>query len=84
LQQAAAVGKPLLVEEAGITAGGAGAGCATRAQRAAEFAAKLTAQRHSGAAGYLPWTWSPTAGTACSDAIAPGDPVYGVLAAAAR
>lgn len=79
--QAAQVGKPLFVEEAGIRASAAGVGCATLAGRAVLAARKMTAALASGLAGWLIWDWVPVAQSGCSYDVGPGDPVLAVLRA---
>lgn len=58
LQLSRRVGKPLLVEETGIT-GGDGPGCRPGRQRALLLEAKANAARRAGAVGLLPWTLQP-------------------------
>jgi hypothetical protein len=73
------LGKPLLVEESGMSASAAGAGCPTLDQRANDFKAKSSAAKRAGADGYLPWNWWASAGAGCSMTIAPGDPALSAL-----
>lgn len=54
LEQAAALGKPLLVREIGELAGS----CATLTDRASHIAAKIQGQRDAGAAGALLWAFA--------------------------
>lgn len=78
ITDAAAVGKPLVVEETGIDAG-YGAGCPQTPQsRATLFGDKLRAALAAGAVGYLPWVWSPD-GADCDLMIPPGDPTLALL-----
>ena len=72
------LGKPLLVEEAGIDASPAGVGCDTLDQRASDFGAKSAAVKQAGSAGYLLWNWWPTPSSSCALTIAPGDPALSV------
>ncbi len=78
LEQARAVGKPLLVAEIGQYAGGP---CGTAEQRAADIAAKIDGQRAAGAAGALLWAFVPDPRPLeCTYDIGPDDPVRAVLA----
>jgi mannan endo-1,4-beta-mannosidase len=79
--QAAALGKPIIAGEVGITAG-SGSGCLSETQRAVDVQQKLQEQMASGSSGVLLWDWVPTLTQPCSYDIGPGDPVLGVLATA--
>jgi len=81
LAQGRALGKPLLVEEAGIDAG---QGCRSYDDRAALLRAKVVAAFAAGAAGYLPWWYSEAPGTGCEQDLGPHDPALAVLCAAPR
>jgi hypothetical protein len=76
LQQSQQIGRPLIVEEAGINGGTSS--CYTDAQRAQLFAAKVSAAFGAGAVGYLPWWYADATGT-CGNDFAPGDPLLDVL-----
>lgn len=76
-----ALSKPLLTEEAGMSAGPSGAGCTrTFAGRATQVVTDLNAQVSAGVAGYLPWGWTPIANSGCSLDIGPTDPLLSALA----
>ena len=77
--QAAALGKPLFVEEAGIAADSSGTGCVTRTARAGLVRAKATAALRRGLAGWLMWDWVPKPQSGCTFDVGPGDPSLGVL-----
>ena len=78
LNQAAAVGKPLLVAELGENTGS----CESTTTRATHFDSVMTGQRNAGSAGLLAWAWVPDPrGDQCTYDVGPGDPVLGVLAA---
>jgi mannan endo-1,4-beta-mannosidase len=76
------LGKPLITEEAGMSAAPSGSsGCTwTLAQRASRVVANITAQVSAGVAGYLAWDWTPAANTGCSLDIGPSDPLLTALA----
>jgi mannan endo-1,4-beta-mannosidase len=80
LRTAAALDKPLVVGEAGMTTCYRvnGSALLTPASRAALFDAKLATFFAAGGAGYLIWAWHPA--DDCSFNFAPGDPLNGVLA----
>jgi len=80
LRQAAAMNKPLAVEEAGIMAGQSCRGIDARAQL---YANKISAAFRGGAAGYLPW-WYTESGTSCGYDFGAGDPLLTVLRNAPR
>jgi endo-1,4-beta-mannosidase len=77
LDQCTALHKPLLVAESGIdpaTVGGT-------SQRAADFAAKASAEFSAGIAGLLVWEWRAAAQTGGDPyVIGPGDPALSALA----
>ncbi|GAB2935092.1 hypothetical protein GCM10027047_34440 [Rhodococcus aerolatus] len=76
LQQAAAVGKPLLVAEVGQLAGS----CGTTVDRAASLRTKLSGQQQAGTAGALLWAWVPDPRPGeCTYDVGDGDPALGVL-----
>ncbi|WP_240945611.1 glycoside hydrolase family 5 protein [Rhodococcus sp. HNM0569] len=78
LDQARAVGKPLLVGEIGQLVGG---DCATTRQRARDVATKIDGQRSAGTAGALLWAFVPDPRPdQCTYDIGPDDPVRDVLA----
>lgn len=83
LQDAAALGKPLIVGELGVMAGDGPACALSRDSRAGVVATKLAAQYAAGAAGVLLWDWVASPAK-CNYDIGPGDPVLGLLARAAR
>jgi alpha-galactosidase len=76
INQCTALGKPIIVGEAGIDPGRVG-GTATRARL---LAAKLSAQLGAGVSGFLVWEWQ-AAGQSGGDRylIGPGDPALKVL-----
>lgn len=77
LQQASAVGKPLLVAEVGENAGS----CTSLTQRAKDVETKLVGQRQAGTAGLLVWDWVPDPRTdQCTYDVGPGDPLLTMLA----
>lgn len=78
LDECAALGKPLLVGEAGIDPDAVGG----RQRRAELFRKKLDAQLAAGVAGFLAWGWAAP-GEMPGDpyGIGPGDPVLSVLGA---
>lgn len=76
LEQAAALGKPLLVGEIGELAGS----CAAIEDRASHIGAKIQGQRDAGAAGALLWAFVPDPRPAeCTYDIGPTDPLWGVV-----
>jgi mannan endo-1,4-beta-mannosidase len=81
LQQMARLGKPLIVGELGVVAGGNGAGgCATLAARRDAVDAKVRAQFDAGAASALMWDWVPDARPAmCTYDIGTSDPLNTLL-----
>jgi len=73
-----ALGKPLLTEEAGMSAGSNG--CAhSLPGRAAQVTTNIATQVSAGTAGYLAWDWTPAANTGCSLDIGPSDPLLAAL-----
>ena len=80
--QAAALGKPIIGGEVGLSAG-TGTGCATVGQRASDFEAKLRAQLRAGSSGLLVWDWEPAPTASCDFSTYPGDPLLAVVAAGA-
>lgn len=79
LAQAAADGKPLIVEEAGVQSSTTGSGCVPQATRVADFRAKMDALFASGGAGYLVWNWDAAPSASCDWTVAPGDPLIGLV-----
>ena len=75
VQQATEEGKPIAVEEAGITAG---QGCLSPGARAAAFDVKLRHAFTVGAVGYVPW-WYSESPSACGQDFGPDDPLLTVL-----
>jgi mannan endo-1,4-beta-mannosidase len=75
---AAAAGKPLVVDEAGIDARDI-AGCTSLSTRAAEFEAKFEGARSVGVVGYLPWDYSAGGDGTCDTRIQPPDPLLSVF-----
>jgi hypothetical protein len=76
LEQAAALGKPLLMGEIGELAGS----CATLADRATHIGTKIQGQRDAGAAGALLWAFVPDPRpTDCTYDIGPTDPLWDVV-----
>jgi hypothetical protein len=80
LRIAKRLGKPLLTEEAGMSAAPSTTGCAhTLLGRSTQVRANIAAQVAAGAAGYLAWDWTPSANSGCSLDIGPNDPLLGAL-----
>ena len=76
-----ALGKPLVTEEAGMTAAPSGVTCSrTLAGRATQVVTDINAQVAAGVAGYLAWDWTPVANSGCSLDIGPNDPLLSALA----
>ena len=81
IEQARQIGKPLVAAEIGQFAGS----CRPVADRAADLAQKLAAQRAAGIAGAMFWAFVPDPRTGdCTLDIGPGDPLFGVLKGAAQ
>lgn len=77
LDQAAAVGKPLLVGEIGQYGGS----CADLDQRAEALRTRITEQRDAGTAGALVWAFVPDPRLdECTYDVGPDDPVFAMLA----
>jgi len=76
LNQAASLGKPLIIGEEGINAG---TSCLSDSQRASDFAADIQAQISAGSSGVLLWDWVPAVEAPCVYDVAPGDPTIGVI-----
>jgi mannan endo-1,4-beta-mannosidase len=72
LNQALALGKPIIAGEAGLQAG-TGPGCPSDEARNETFAAKERAQFRREVSGLLAWNWVPVITTPCSYDIAPSD-----------
>lgn len=78
LQQAASVGKPLVVAEMGQPAGS----CRPLSVRADDLARKARTQRQAGSAGVLFWAFVPDPRLdQCTLDIGPGDPMFAVVKA---
>ena len=75
IQQAQALNKPILTEEAGVELP---TEVATQAQRASELEAKYKAQTAAGTCGLLMWSWAETENGVTK--LAPGDPALSLLA----
>lgn len=73
-RQAAALKKPIIGGEVGLTAGTA-AGCMSDATRNTDFKAKQHAQLAAGSSGLLVWNWVPAVTSTCSYDVAPSDPM---------
>lgn len=80
LDQAGDLGKPLVVGEAGITAG-TGAECTSLEERALLFEAKLRTGFDRGISGYLLWNRAQSERQPCDHRIGPDDPVLRLLRA---
>jgi mannan endo-1,4-beta-mannosidase len=78
LHQMLRLGKPLVVEEAGILAATAG-NCVNPDVRSDQMSAKLDAFFSAGGTGYLAWNWAPTAPSSCDHTITSSDPLYVLL-----
>ncbi len=74
LQQAAALGKPIIAGEVGLMAGVA-AGCRSNEARNRAFLGKESTQAQAGSSGFLVWNWVPSLSDTCSYDVAPTDPV---------
>ena len=80
IEQAANVGKPLLVAETGELAGS----CESLATRATNIETKLTGQKVAGTAGALLWAFVPDPRpNECTMDIGPDDPLFDVIASLA-
>lgn len=79
LEQAASLGKPLLVGESGIRAGDGAAGCRARDERAAAFDRKLAASFGAGADGYLLWDVVAQPAPGCGLDLGVEDPAVTLL-----
>ena len=77
IADAAAAGKPFVMDESGIAAGGGD--CRTIGSRRTLMRAKLVAGLAAGMSGFVTWNWEPRPSPGCSMAIAPNDPLLGVL-----
>lgn len=76
LEQAAALGKPLVTAEMGQFAGS----CAATSDRAAELAERAISQRRAGSAGVMFWNFVPDPrADQCTMDIGPTDPLFAVL-----
>jgi mannan endo-1,4-beta-mannosidase len=78
LGQAAALGKPIIGGELGVSAG-RGSGCASLAQRVANIRAKASRQMSAGSDGVLLWDWQPAPTSSCDYSTYPGDPVLALI-----
>lgn len=78
IQQAKALGKPIIAGEMGIDAG---SDCTvTLAEREADFQAKVSAQFALGTSAFLFWDWYPSQTSSCvSENITTGDPSLTLL-----
>ena len=76
--QAAALGKPIIGGELGISAGAA-TGCSSWATRASEVDQKVQTQIHAGSSGVLIWDWLPTPTSDCAFDSVPGDPLMNLV-----
>jgi mannan endo-1,4-beta-mannosidase len=74
LNQAAALGKPIIAGETGLMAGSA-PGCLSLPARNSLISAKEKAQLQAGSSGLLVWNWVPSTTGACSYAVGPTDPL---------
>jgi hypothetical protein len=74
LNQATALGKPIIAGESGEQAG-TGPGCMSDEARNTSLEAKEQAQVRGDSSGLLAWNWVPDPSTSCSYDIAPGDPL---------
>jgi mannan endo-1,4-beta-mannosidase len=74
----AAIGRPVIVGEAGIDLGAVGGSLSTRAQ---DFDAKIRTQLGAGVAGIVPWVWNGSPWSLdYKYEIRPGDPLLAALA----
>jgi hypothetical protein len=83
LQEAAAIGKPIIGGEVGIK-GGQAANCPTLSQRASLMVNKITGQMQAGSSGVLPWDWVPSAVLPCNWDVTLSDPLLPALAGVPR
>lgn len=79
INQMNAVGKPLMIDEAGMKAADGVAGCMTLAQRRDYIKAKMDAQLANGIDIYMPWVWTKSTTNSCSHNIKAGDPTLTLL-----
>jgi len=75
MQQAAALGKPIITGESGLLAGVNQPGCVSLAQRASDDTAKMQAQFAAGSSAFIVWNWSLDPLGPCSYNTGPGDPL---------
>ena len=77
--QAKALGKPIIAGEMGIQAG---TSCSVSlTQRAADYAAKISAQSALGVTGFMFWDWYPAPSSSCVyENMQAGDPALALLA----
>lgn len=83
LGEARAIGKPLVVGEAGMHAQNSLSGCISDATRASDMRRVMSAQFAAGVRGFLAWDWVPSnpgGGDTCSYDIGPADPLVSLLA----
>ncbi len=74
LEQAKALGKPIIGGEVGMVAGDA-SGCLSLSARDVAFRSKELAQFKSGSSGLLAWDWVPSPSGTCSYDVGPADPM---------
>ena len=76
-QEAAALRKPIIGGEVGITSGVGS--CTSPTLRAQQFQAKEDAQVAAGSSGLLAWDWEPSSPSGCAFDTYPGDPLMAVI-----
>jgi hypothetical protein len=78
IEQAAALGKPIIGGEVGLMAG-TGADCISVTRRSEEMLSMSETQLAAGSSGLLWWDWVPSLTQPCDWDIAPGDPLLAAL-----
>jgi mannan endo-1,4-beta-mannosidase len=81
LDEAAALGKPLIVEELGVL-GRDGQDCRSTRARAEILSTKVVAAHAAGAAAVVLWSFGGAGPAACDTYLLDGDPAYALLAKA--
>ena len=79
IDQAAALGKPIIGGELGYAPIDDPATCPDPSGRGTELETKAEAQIDAGSSGVLLWDWVPTRAAPCNDDIVPGDRVLGAV-----
>jgi mannan endo-1,4-beta-mannosidase len=79
LSLARALGKPLMIGEAGMRARDGRSDCTSTASRRNRIRDKLRAQFPAGVSGFLVWNWVPAPDPGCTFDVGPGDPIMRLL-----